>query len=846
MKSLKFKLGLVVSIIMLLAFIIIFIYYNAILNERVIKTSVQLLSKTAAKYESDLINEIEISKERGDLLARIFLKKIKEGSLDQDTEKLLRSLLVDNPNISGYRVAYINSAQNSVNLSVEQKELEPDLTYINLMQTPKGIVRSDAKPQDPLKLKLFKKKLSEITYSTAFEPVVNENTSGYIPVLTPIFYGQEYLGYIETDISLILLDEIIAKNKEPEIAVETYFVASTGNVLAGTNRFNLGDKIKLICPSCLKATNIYNSYNVTSSEFVFSYPLLLDKPLGTWHIYFKVTKNELFDFLGYHFWAYLFIGFVLLGLSVLLIFVAVDYLIRPFKMLIAFAQKVATGDFECEQNNVKIVREDEFGQLQKAFKGISESLKETAEVSNAIAAGDFSKSVKVKSDKDLLADSINKMSGFLKKKQKDDEIREKDEEKQKWLNRGLSLISDVLKTNQDNTMHLADKLIKSLVEFLDLSLGGIYIKELSDDEKTMYRLIVAYAYSEQKFIEKKFYSGESLVGSCASEKRMVYMSNIPDAYIKILSGLGEAVPKSLILIPIIYNDEVFGVLELASLKAISEQEQDFLQQAADNIASTLSLTRISSQSADLLIKTQQQAKELELRDKQMLDTLKQLQNLQKETAAKEAEVRAKISAMNNTLLVVEYTTDGILLDANEKYLKTMNFTMSEIQGINVSDLLNDQEKKELVNIIHTVKQGNFYESIVKRHTKHGKEKWLLATYTPVLDESGQTASILFFAADISRIVAKEERLRTEIEQIHTEKEQSDIAKEKLEKQFALEKEKLAEIKLAHKKELDKLSEKMENLHSEDAMTIKTYEQMISDIVEQWSNHIDEAEKKIKK
>jgi hypothetical protein len=87
MKSLKFKLGLVVSIIMLLAFIIIFIYYNAILNERVIKTSVQLLSKTAAKYESDLINEIEISKERGDLLARIFLKKIKEGSLDQDTEK---------------------------------------------------------------------------------------------------------------------------------------------------------------------------------------------------------------------------------------------------------------------------------------------------------------------------------------------------------------------------------------------------------------------------------------------------------------------------------------------------------------------------------------------------------------------------------------------------------------------------------------------------------------------------------------------------------------------------------------------------------------------------------------
>ena len=185
------------------------------------------------------------------------------------------------------------------------------------------------------------------------------------------------------------------------------------------------------------------------------------------------------------------------------------------------------------------------------------------------------------------------------------------------------------------------------------------------------------------------------------------MSNIPKGYMKILSGLGESVPKSLLLIPLIYNDEVFGVLELASLKKINEHEREFLQNAAENIASTLSLTRISSQSTDLLKKSLLQSAELEKRDKEMHSTLEELRKLQKETVRNETEVRAKMTAMNNTLLVVEYTTDGILLEANQKYLNSMNYTMDEIQGMNVIDLLNEQDKKELKKIIDTVKQGNF-------------------------------------------------------------------------------------------------------------------------------------------
>ncbi len=514
-------------------------------------------------------------------------------------------------------------------------------------------------------------------------------------------------------------------------------------------------------------------------------------------------------------------------------------------MLLSFARNVALGDFDCEETNLEISSENEIGQLQTAFKEISETLKETAVLSNAIALGDFSKTVKIKSDKDLLANSLNKMNNSLKHKEDEEVLHKANEEKQKWFNDGITIISDVLKSSQDNTKHLADNIIKTLVKFLDISLGGIYMTELTDDKKIIYRLIAAYAYSEEKFIDKSFYSAESLVGSCASEKRTIYMSSIPEEYIKILSGLGQSAAQSLILIPLVYNNEVFGVLELASLKEISKYEQEFLKKAADNIANTLSLTQISSQTQNLIEKSSLQAYELEKRDKQMLSTVNELKELQKETANKEAEIRAKISAMNNTLLVVEYTTEGILLEANQKFLNSMNYTMEEIQGINVTDLLNEKEKKELTNIIKTVKKGNFYEAVVKRHTKYGQEKWLLATYTPVLDESVVT-SILFFATDISRIISKELHLQEQIKRLERNSEKTKATETEIKDLYAKQQEKITELMQSHKKEQSELIEKMNVQKKEDTEKINSYEKMIADIVNQWSIHIDEAEKIFKK
>ena len=368
------------------------------------------------------------------------------------------------------------------------------------------------------------------------------------------------------------------------------------------------------------------------------------------------------------------------------------------------------------------------------------------------------------------------------------------------------------------------------------------MKEQEESGEDIYRLVAAYAYSEGKYIDRKFRSGESLVGSCVSEQRIIYMSSIPEGYINVMSGMGESVPKSLIIIPLIYNKEVFGVLELASLKEFSENEQEFLQNAADNIASTLSLTQISSQTGVLLEKTRKQAQELELRDKEMKATLKKISQLQEETARKEAAMRAKITALNNSLLIVEYTVDGVLYDANEKFLNTMGYTLRELKGRNVLDMLNEAERKELVQIIETVKQGNFYETIVRRYTKHEKEKWLIATYTPVLNEEGITTNILFFATDITRIIRKEQTLFTQISELKGEIH--DLLKEKyqIETELNEQSNRIDELIAKHKIRENNLVQKMNEQKIAADEKIESYEQMITEIIAEWETHIFNAEK----
>ncbi len=842
-RSLKEKLSLIISVVVFAVFIIIMVYHNAIIKKQTDKMTFQLMENNYLRYSSLLQNEFERIKSKNDLLALIISKTANDKYRIKEIEKLLKPIVNNNQSIYKITFAYFNSNVQTQDSIGEISNAGLNISYLNVIKTLKGTKQNTLAPEDNLKLELFKKSLSEYEGSFVFEFQQHTPVS-YIPILTPVFSGKKYLGYIETCISTDWINESIMLNNSG-LPIDMKIYLSAGNRIIATNSKELiiGDPIKSVCPACVGEKTNGRFKKSVNDVFVYCGNILQkENTAGELKMCFVVPESALSGITSYNSWRYFISGFILLAIGLVIIYLIIGIITRPFKHLIAFAQKVAQGDFECEQKDMQIKQGDEIGQLQMAFREISESLKETTEVSRAIASGDFSRTLKLKSNNDLLAQAINQMSRFLQSKSEQDLQSKTEEDKQKWINKGLSLISEVLKKNQEDTRNLADKLIKTLVDFLDASLGGIYMKEQEESGEDIYRLVAAYAYSEGKYIDRKFRSGESLVGSCVSEQRIIYMSSIPEGYINVMSGMGESVPKSLIIIPLIYNKEVFGVLELASLKEFSENEQEFLQNAADNIASTLSLTQISSQTGVLLEKTRKQAQELELRDKEMKATLKKISQLQEETARKEAAMRAKITALNNSLLIVEYTVDGVLYDANEKFLNTMGYTLRELKGRNVLDMLNEAERKELVQIIETVKQGNFYETIVRRYTKHEKEKWLIATYTPVLNEEGITTNILFFATDITRIIRKEQTLFTQISELKGEIH--DLLKEKyqIETELNEQSNRIDELIAKHKIRENNLVQKMNEQKIAADEKIESYEQMITEIIAEWETHIFNAEK----
>ena len=105
---------------------------------------------------------------------------------------------------------------------------------------------------------------------------------------------------------------------------------------------------------------------------------------------------------------------------------------------------------------------------------------------------------------------------------------------------------------------------------------------------------------KQKYIDQKIYKGEGLAGQSWQEKDTIYVTDVPDDYIAITSGLGDANPTSILIVPLIVNDEVYGAIELASFNEFDEFEIEFLEKIAESIASSISSAKINSKTQKLL------------------------------------------------------------------------------------------------------------------------------------------------------------------------------------------------------------------------------------------------------
>lgn len=216
------------------------------------------------------------------------------------------------------------------------------------------------------------------------------------------------------------------------------------------------------------------------------------------------------------------------------------------------------------------------------------------------------------------------------------EQSQEEEKKRNWATEGLGRVSEILRGSR-NDEHTFDKLISEIVKYTKSNQGALYVLEEEGDEKALNR-VSSYAFGRKKFLEQKFKPGEGLLGQAYLEKEYVYMVDIPQDYIKITSGLGDSNPNALLIIPLIVNEKVEGMMEIASFNPFAEYEINFMLKLGENIASFIQSDRINVRTQKLLEESMQTSEELRAQEEEMRQNQEELEATQEEMRRQQAEL----------------------------------------------------------------------------------------------------------------------------------------------------------------------------------------------------------------
>lgn len=202
----------------------------------------------------------------------------------------------------------------------------------------------------------------------------------------------------------------------------------------------------------------------------------------------------------------------------------------------------------------------------------------------------------------------------------------------------MAKFGDILRSNYDSEEDLAYAIVSNLVQYLGVNQGGLFFKEQDNDNQEYLDLQAAYAYNRRKYLERRVDIGEGLVGQAVLEGQVIFLTEVPEDYAVIQSGMGEGVPRSVIILPLKLNGEVFGALELASFDVIEEYQIDFLKKISESITSTVSTSRTNQRTKLLLEDSQQMTEEMKAQEEEMRQNMEELQATQEEMARKQKEL----------------------------------------------------------------------------------------------------------------------------------------------------------------------------------------------------------------
>lgn len=396
---------------------------------------------------------------------------------------------------------------------------------------------------------------------------------------------------------------------------------------------------------------------------------------------------------------------------------------------------------------------DEIGVTVDKVVEIDNRIRNVTGVVLKMAAGEIDNHFEAAGD-DLLAKALLKLKDSLISQREADALRKQADDIQNWSSRGVAMFNEILRSDNDNMERLCLNIIRNLIQYLSANQGGMFLIEEEDGKREL-NLTAAYAFDRQKFIQKRIGLGEGLAGTCALEKKTILLSRIPDNYIEITSGLGGSKPGCILIVPLKKEEEVLGVIEIASFEAFKPHEVEFAEKVAESIASALITVQLHLQTSLYLERFRQQAEEMKAQDEELRQNIEELQatheQMERMKQEEEEHNRLMVKEVEDNrkllLMVLDQIPGKIFLKDNNGALLLLNSEVARVYHKSVEELIGttdfDNHPEEDARIYREKELeiiANGAQTYIQEESLTGDVRYLKTTkmpfYIPHLDKTG--------------------------------------------------------------------------------------------------------------
>ncbi len=408
---------------------------------------------------------------------------------------------------------------------------------------------------------------------------------------------------------------------------------------------------------------------------------------------------------------------------------------------------------------------DEVGRIVTSLNQLIDGLERTGTFATEIGKNNLATHFDPLGKNDVLGNALLTMRESLKQAALEEAKRNEEETKRHWINSGLAKFGDILRQNNSNLHLLADSVTQNLIDYLNANQGGLFLLNDDQDQEKYLELISAFAYNRKKFKKKTILLGEGLVGNCAIERNTIHLREIPEDYIEITSGLGDAPPRTLLIVPLKLEEKVFGVIEIASFNDFHDYEVEFVEQIGETIASTLSAVKNNIRTKQLLEQSQQQSEEMAAQEEEMRQNMEEMLATQEEMARKTLEMEGMTSAINEALLFAELNENGSFLFANNNLISATGYSKYDLEEIAFANLIHPDNLASFKTAWGEVRSGNPFTGVLHWRTHLEEDLYILSSITPSFDESGSLYKVFLLGQDVTESKSIEMKVQRQAEEV---------------------------------------------------------------------------------